>query len=140
MEYQFRPKTKGQKRAIEDTAPNLLFAGPWGTGKTHLGAVKAYVMGAMYPGNVVALIRKKRVDLKPTLWKWFVDKVLPPAIKARLAIEAGVRVDWERLVGDGGDVIGIDRFGASAPGERVMKEYGFNVANVVKRAMRLIGK
>lgn len=64
--------------------------------------------------------------------------VLPPAVKARLAIEAGASLGWERWVGDGGAVIGVDRFGASAPGGRVMKEYGFDVDNVVARALELL--
>ncbi|WP_079989482.1 transketolase [Candidatus Protochlamydia phocaeensis] len=66
------------------------------------------------------------------------DSVLPPALKARLAVEAGVRQGWDRYVGDKGDMIGIDRFGASAPGDVVMKEYGFSVDNVVKRAMEVM--
>jgi transketolase len=66
------------------------------------------------------------------------DEVLPPAITARLAIEAGVRQGWDRYVGMKGDVIGLDRFGASAPGDVVMRELGFNVENVLKRAKELL--
>ncbi|MFH1034703.1 MAG: transketolase [Pseudomonadota bacterium] len=68
------------------------------------------------------------------------QSVLPPAIKARLAIEAGATLGWERWVGDGGAVIGVDRFGASAPGGRVLKEYGLNLDNVVNRALDLVGR
>jgi transketolase len=64
--------------------------------------------------------------------------VLPPAITARLAIEAGVRQGWDRYVGSKGDVICLDRFGASAPVKDVMHELGFNVANVVARARALL--
>ncbi|MCA1905249.1 MAG: transketolase [Desulfarculus sp.] len=67
------------------------------------------------------------------------DKVLPPACKARLAIEAGASLGWERWVGDGGAVIGVDRFGASAPGGKVLANYGFNLDNVVARAQDLLG-
>jgi len=63
-------------------------------------------------------------------------EVLPPDIP-KLAVEAGATLGWERWVGDGGDVIGIDRFGASAPGDTVMDKLGFNVPNVVARARRL---
>ncbi|HEX9015249.1 MAG TPA: transketolase [Chloroflexota bacterium] len=66
------------------------------------------------------------------------DSVLPPGIRARLAIEAASPFGWSRWVGEDGDVLGIDRFGASAPGETVMREYGFNVDNVVQRATALI--
>ncbi len=66
------------------------------------------------------------------------DEVLPPSITARLAIEAGVRQGWDRYVGPKGDVICLDRFGASAPGDVALKNLGFNVENVVKRARTLL--
>ncbi len=66
------------------------------------------------------------------------DEVLPPTVTARLAIEAGVRQGWDRWVGAHGDVICLERFGASAPGDIVMRELGFNVENVVKHARALL--
>jgi transketolase len=66
------------------------------------------------------------------------DEVLPPSITARLAIEAGVRQGWDRYVGPKGDVICLDRFGASAPGDVAMKNLGFNVDNVFTRARKLV--
>jgi transketolase len=66
------------------------------------------------------------------------DEVLPPAVTARLAIEAGVRQGWDRYVGPQGDVICLDRFGASAPGDVAMRELGFNVENVLQHARALI--
>lgn len=66
------------------------------------------------------------------------EQVLPRAVPARLAIEAGVRQGWDRYVGDRGDVVCLDRFGASAPGEVVMRELGFNVDNVLKHAKALL--
>jgi transketolase len=66
------------------------------------------------------------------------DSVLPPSVHARLAVEAGVSQGWHRYVGDRGDVIGVDRFGASAPGPVVMREYGFSVENVCQRALALL--
>jgi len=66
------------------------------------------------------------------------DEVLPPVVTARLAIEAGVRQGWDRYVGPQGDVICLDRFGASAPGDVVMRELGFNVENVLKHARALL--
>jgi len=66
------------------------------------------------------------------------DSVFPPTIKNRLAIEAGTTLGWHRWVGDQGVVIGIDRFGASAPGEVVMAEYGLTVANVIEKALALL--
>jgi transketolase len=64
--------------------------------------------------------------------------VLPPSVKARLAVEAGTTQGWHRYVGDDGDVLGVDRFGASAPGDVVMREYGFTVDNVCARARSLL--
>ncbi len=74
-------------------------------------------------------------DAQPQTYR---DSVLPPAVRARLAVEAGSPQGWHRYVGDQGDVIGIDRFGASAPGETVMREYGFSIDNVCARAKALL--
>ena len=65
-------------------------------------------------------------------------EILPPAVTARLAIEAGVCQGWDRYVGSQGDVICLDRFGGSAPGDVVLRELGFNVENVVKHAQALL--
>jgi transketolase len=66
------------------------------------------------------------------------DAVLPPHVSARLAVEAGVAQGWERYVGTRGAVLGVERFGASAPGEVVMREYGFTVEKVCARARQLL--
>ena len=68
------------------------------------------------------------------------EKVLPKGIRKRLAVEAGSPVGWMKYTTDDGDVIGIEKFGESAPGEEVMQEYGFSVENVVKRAKALLSK
>jgi transketolase len=68
------------------------------------------------------------------------DQVLPPAVAARVSIEAASTFGWERWVGDHGSIIGLERFGASAPGDTVLKELGFNVDNVVARAKALLAK
>jgi len=72
--------------------------------------------------------------------KAYQANVLPPNIKTRLAVEAGSPFGWERWVGDEGKVIGINKFGASAPGGRVMQEYGFYVSNVIDEALVLLKK
>jgi transketolase len=66
------------------------------------------------------------------------DAVLPPAVDARLAVEAGASMGWHRYVGDHGDVLAVDRFGASAPGNVVQREYGFTVDNVCVRTLALL--
>jgi transketolase len=65
-------------------------------------------------------------------------EILLPDVTARLAIEAGVRQGWDRYVGPAGDVVCLNRFGASAPGDVVMRELGFNVENVLKHAKALL--
>ncbi len=65
------------------------------------------------------------------------EAVLPPSLRARLAVEAGSAQGWCRYVGDSGDVIGIDHFGASAPGKVLFERFGYTVDNIVARASRL---
>ena len=60
--------------------------------------------------------------------------VLPASVGARLAVNTGVSQGWYRFVGSRGDMLGVDRFGASASDEFVMREYGFTVSNVCRRA------
>ena len=66
------------------------------------------------------------------------QQVLPPGVKARLALEAGSPLGWREWVGDAGDVIAVEKFGASAPGKEVFKNYGFTVENIVERAKGLL--
>ncbi|MGH8117013.1 MAG: transketolase family protein, partial [Rhodanobacteraceae bacterium] len=68
------------------------------------------------------------------------DSVLPPNVHARLAVEAGCRQGWERWVGDHGSGVGVNKFGASAPGDTVLEKYGFTVDNVVAKAKALLGR
>ena len=66
------------------------------------------------------------------------DAVLPPSVSARLAVEAGVAQGWHRYVGAAGDVVSVERFGASAPAEVLLREYGFSVDSVCARAKTLL--
>jgi transketolase len=66
------------------------------------------------------------------------DAVLPPSVSARLAVEAGVAQGWHRYVGAAGSVVSVERFGASAPGDVMLREYGFSVDNVCARAEALL--
>jgi len=66
------------------------------------------------------------------------DSVIPPEIKARVAMEMAQPLGWERYTGDQGAIIGINEFGASAPGDRVIKEYGFTVENVVNHVEKVL--
>jgi transketolase len=64
--------------------------------------------------------------------------VLPPAVAARLAVEPGASMSWWKWVGTDGDVLGIDHFGASAPGATVLREFGFTAENIEARALALL--
>lgn len=72
--------------------------------------------------------------------KEYKESVIPKSVKKRLGIEMGSSLGWHRYVGDEGDVIAIDTFGASAPGEKIMEEYGFSVDNVVARLKALLAQ
>ena len=66
------------------------------------------------------------------------DAIVATHVPARLAVEPGASMSWWRWVGDHGDVLGVDRFGASAPGAKVLEEYGFSAANIAARARALL--
>ena len=66
------------------------------------------------------------------------EQVLPSDIKVRVAIEAGITAGWDRFVGDQGKVIGIDRFGASAPANIVYKQLGLTADNMVETVLSLM--
>ena len=106
-------------------------------------------------GSEVALARAAAVELagrglaarvvSMPSWELFAeqprayrDEVLPPGVAARLVVEAGVSLGWERYAGDRGEIMGIDRFGASAPGAEVMARLGFTAEAVAERAAALV--
>ena len=68
------------------------------------------------------------------------DRVLPKAIKKRVTVEAASTFGWHRWAGDEGTTIGIDRFGASAPGQELMKQFGFTAEHVTSAALCLLGR
>ena len=76
-------------------------------------------------------------DAQPQSYR---DSVLPPAVTARLAVELGVSQGWDRYIGASGDMLGVNRFGASAPAGVLLREYGFTVENVVQRAKALLSR
>jgi transketolase len=66
------------------------------------------------------------------------DEVLPPEVTARLAVEPGATMSWWKWVGQGGEVLGLDRFGASAPGTTVLAKFGFDEGGIARRARALL--
>jgi len=105
---------------------------------SEVGLIVAAAQRLQEEGIAVRSVSMSSWDLFDALSKGERDAVRPPSVRARLAVEAGATQGWHRYVGDAGDVLGIDRFGASAPGETVLREYGFTVDNVYARAKALL--
>ena len=87
--------------------------------------------------RVVSLPSWELFEAQPLTYR---QEVLPPNITARISIEAGVTMGWERYVGQNGVAIGVSRFGASAPGNIVYEKLGLTVQRVVLEALKLSGK
>jgi transketolase len=81
--------------------------------------------------RVVSMPSWERFEAQPSAYR---DEVLPRGVTARVSIEAGVSLGWERWVGDRGAIIAIDRFGLSAPAEQIFERFGFSTENVVRVA------
>jgi len=80
------------------------------------------------------------LDLFEAQSKEYKEAILPSALRVRLAVEAASSFGWHKYVGLDGDIIAIDRFGASAPADALFKEFGFTTENVVDRALKLLHK
>jgi transketolase len=104
---------------------------------SEVGLIVAAAERLQVEGIEVRCVSMPSWDLFEALPKADRDAVLPPSVRARCAVEAGATRGWHRYVGDMGDVIGVDRFGASAPAKIVLREYGFTVDNVCLRAKAL---
>jgi len=87
--------------------------------------------------RVVSMPSWELFEAQPQDYK---DSVLPPEVTARLAVEAGVSMGWGRYVGLAGEVIGVDRFGESAPYKVLMEKFGFTGEAVAARAEKLLGR
>ena len=87
--------------------------------------------------QVVSLPSWELFERQPQSYR---DEVLPPAVKARVSIEAGSPLGWERYVGDQGRIIGLDHFGASAPYKVLYEKFGITVERVVEAALESLGR
>jgi transketolase len=86
--------------------------------------------------RVVSMPCMELFEAQPDAYR---EQLLPRAVTARLAVEPGASMSWWRWVGDDGDVLGLDRFGASAPGTTVLEKLGFTAENIASRARALLG-
>jgi transketolase len=104
--------------------------------EVHLAlAARARLSEQGISARVVSMPCRERFAGQPREYR---DRVLPPECRVRLVIEAGSSLGWHRYAGDRGDVLCVDRFGASAPGGVLMKKYGFEVENVLDKVRALL--
>jgi transketolase len=116
--------------------PDILLLGSGAEVHHALGA-QEILKGRGVAARVVNMPSWELFEQQPDSYK---RDVLPPSVKARVAVEAGVPIGWERYVGDSGIVIGMTGFGASAPGGRNLAEFGFTAENMAAKALALLGK
>lgn len=119
--------------AADDSPEIILIAS--GSEVSLVLAARQALSAAGVRARVVSMPSWELFDAAPEEYR---DQVLPPAVRVRLAVEAGVSQGWHRYVGEHGGVLGIERFGASAPGDVVMREYGFTVENVCRQSLALL--
>ncbi|HEY1075262.1 MAG TPA: transketolase [Fontimonas sp.] len=118
------------------TAPEALIVA---TGSEVQLAVKAAAQLAD-KGRAVRVVSMPCAEVFAQQGAGYRDSVLPPQLRKRLAVEAGVTNYWRAFVGLDGDVLGIDTFGESAPAAAVFKHFGFTVENVVERTEKLLAR
>ncbi len=125
---------EGETKAGKETTPKLILIA---TGSEVSLAMEARekLNAEGTPTRVVSMPCWEFFDAQPQKYR---DEVLPPKITARLAVEAGVSQGWHKYVGNNGDILAVDKFGASAPAEDVFRDYGYTVENLLKLAKALI--
>ncbi len=120
--------------AAKGTRPDLILL----ASGSELTLILAAAERLQAEGVAVRCVSMPSWDLFDAQAQSYRDEVLPPDVHARLAVELGAPLGWHRYIGDQGDVLGVERFGASAPAEVLMREFGFTTDNVLARARRLM--
>jgi transketolase len=118
----------------KDKAPALILM----ASGSEVGLILAAADRLRAEGVAVRCVSMPSWDLFEAQPQSYRDEVLPPKVTARLAVELGVEQGWHRYVGERGDMLGIDCFGASAAADVLLEKYGFTVDNVVARAKNLL--
>lgn len=114
--------------------PELILLSTGSEVELAVGAARRLQDGGV-AARVVSLPSWELFNAQPEAYR---QAVLPPAVKARLSVEAGVSQGWRQYVGDGGDCISLEHFGASAPYQKLYEAFGFTVDNIVTRARALL--
>ena len=122
-------------REASGASPELILIGTGSELQLAFAAAEALENEGI-PSRVVSLPCWELFDLQDQAYR---DAVLPPAVRARVSVEIGVPLGWERWVGDEGAIIGLDHYGASAPAGTIFEKFGFTaerVADVARRVVR----
>ena len=118
------------------------FTGPADAILMASGSEVAVIIGAekllAEKGYKVSLISMPSWELFREQSKEYRDQVLPPSVKVKVAVETGVSLGWHQWIGEAGSIVALDGYGASAPGPKLMREYGFTPENVVATALALL--
>jgi transketolase len=122
--------------AVQGTPPELILIATGSEVSLALAAHKE-LCGEGIRSRVVSMPSWELFEAQPLEYR---HTVLPPEVRARVSVEAGSPFGWERHVGLTGAIIGVDRFGASAPGPVVMEHYGFTVEHVVETATLVLAQ
>ncbi len=122
--------------SVADETPELILLSTGAEVPTTLHAAQALAAD----GVKARVVSMPCVELFEAQSQEYRDEVLPRSVSARLAVEPGATAGWWKWVGLDGDVIGLDRFGASAPGTTVLEKLGFSSANIVDRARALLAR
>ncbi|MGH7626606.1 MAG: transketolase-like TK C-terminal-containing protein, partial [Gemmatimonadaceae bacterium] len=120
----------------EDSAPELILMGSGSEVHILLAAAEKLFAHEIR----VRVVSMPSLDVFARQPRAYRDEVLPPGIKHRIAMEAASPLSWYRWVGDAGEVIGLDHFGASAPYERLYQEFGITAEHVVARAREMLDR
>jgi transketolase len=119
-----------------DGTPDVLLLGTGSEVQLCLGAAEELAAEGV-AARVVSMPSWERFAAQDASYR---DEVLPPAVRARVAVEAAVPFGWERWVGDAGEIIGMERFGASAPAEDLFERFGFTPARVAASAREVLAR
>ncbi|MCX6136798.1 MAG: transketolase [Ignavibacteriales bacterium] len=122
--------------AESSPAPAIILIGTGSELQHALGAYEALVK----KGVAARLVNMPSWELFERQSKEYKESVFPASVKKRVVIEAGVSMGWQKYAGSEGVIIALDRFGASAPYELLMKEFGFTIENVVIQAENLLNE
>ena len=121
------PRRLRPARGRRAATPRIILIGTGSELQLAFGAAEALEADGI-AARVVSLPCWERFELQDAAYR---ESVLPRAVRARVSVEAGVSLGWERWVGDEGAIVGLDHFGASAPAGTIFEKFGFTVDRVV---------